>query len=471
MGSHASRRSLALAALPLVLLVLAATAQGSENYPGIIERRTGVECPRPLTRCLICHDTAAGGEETANKPFADTLRSLGLSGGKATRELDLALQALPADKDTDLDGTPDREELEACMNPSGGELSEGPGYGCNGARLARAEPVLERTWAIGCALGVLVLLRRRRVRGRGLEHAGLILACIALDGLPGCSPTDILEESFPAKVRTCYEFPAAADAGVARQSSFYGGVTRPEGCEPAAAGAGGSGAGTSSAGSSSGGASSGGSGGSSGGMSAAGGLGGTGSDAPGGAAGSNAPPGDAGGIDPGGPPPDGQGGTGPSVPVLSDACRALAAARAFADLASDTSVMLQLFQAPFAVGGCQDPENGECHEPGGNQPNLRDGDVVARLLDAKTDPIPEEYKCAALLPEERIWITRGAGIEGSLIWRKVNSAPPDAPFLELGAPPCGDSMPAFPGEPSRLSESDRQCIAGWINQVSASGGP
>jgi hypothetical protein len=134
-------------------------------------------------------------------------------------------------------------------------------------------------------------------------------------------------------------------------------------------------------------------------------------------------------------------------------------------------VKLQRFKSPFSVGGCQDPELGQCHEDGGNQPNLSSGDVLARLLDGHTDPQPAEYKCAALLPEERIWITRGGDLAGSLIWRKVSSAPEDAPFLELPLPPCGDSMPAFPGDPAFLSGTDRECIAGWIRQVSSNGDP
>lgn len=171
------------------------------------------------------------------------------------------------------------------------------------------------------------------------------------------------------------------------------------------------------------------------------------------------------------PPMGGQGGTGAVEPALSEACRALGEARAFSDLSDDTAVMLALFRSSFEVGGCQDAENGQCHEPGGNQPNLRDGDVLARLLDGRTEPEPEEYKCNVLLPEERVWITRGAGLESSLLWRKVSSAPLDAPFLDLPEPPCGDSMPAFPGEPSHLSETDRQCMAGWIGKVAGSGGP
>lgn len=428
----------------------------SENYPGIIERHTGVECPRPLTRCLICHDTAAGGEETANEVFADTLRDLGLSGGKAPRELASALEDLPADQDSDGDGVSDQEEIAACNNPSGGELSEGPGYGCNGARFAAHAPELDG-WALAAAFALCLALRLRR--GGAARATLLLLMLIALEPLPACSPSKILEQSFPAKVRTCYEFPAPTDGGVSPQTSFYGDVARPEGCD-AVSGAGGS---SGSGGSSNGAAGTSGSGGSS--TSSNG-----GSASTSGSGGSSSEPGDAGGHSDDAPDA-GQGGSAPVEPPLSAACRALGEARGFSDFGDDTAVMLALFRASFEVGGCQDAENGQCHEPGGNQPNLRDGDVLARLLDGRTDPEPEEYKCALLLPEERVWITRGAGLESSLLWRKLHSAPSDAPFLDLPEPPCGDSMPAFPGEPSALSETDRQCVAGWIAKVSGNGGP
>jgi hypothetical protein len=159
----ATHRQVLRLALPRALalcagLALSGYAAASENYPGIIETHTGVDCPRPLTRCLICHDTAAGGEETANQPFAVALvESYGLPGGKAGRELAAALDAVPDDVDTDSDGTPDQEELARCGNPSGEELSEGPGYGCN-ANLAAARSRANTSGSCGAVIGALLTM-------------------------------------------------------------------------------------------------------------------------------------------------------------------------------------------------------------------------------------------------------------------------------------------------------------------------
>ena len=113
------------------VLVRVPAANASPNYPAVIDKKEGVSCPRPLTRCLICHLTAAGGEGTAKQPFAMALKNdYGLSGGKAPGELAMALDSIPEDLDTDGDGTPDLQELHDCGNPSGEDLSEGPGYGC-----------------------------------------------------------------------------------------------------------------------------------------------------------------------------------------------------------------------------------------------------------------------------------------------------------------------------------------------------
>lgn len=153
-----------VAAAAGVSVGVSSDAVGSENYPGIVDRHAGVECPRPLSRCLICHDTAAGGEATANQPFAVALmESYGLSGGKAGRELAAALELLPEDVDTDADGTPDQVELARCGNPSGEELGEGPGYGCNGSLAVSSEQENNSFKSVApvALMFALLVLRRR----------------------------------------------------------------------------------------------------------------------------------------------------------------------------------------------------------------------------------------------------------------------------------------------------------------------
>jgi hypothetical protein len=89
------------------------------------------------------------------------LRDYGLTEGKAGRELNVALDALPDSVDSDLDGASDQVELSLCMNPSGEELSEGPGFGC-GAQLSpgAGAPGTRLGW-FWCALGLVLVLKRR----------------------------------------------------------------------------------------------------------------------------------------------------------------------------------------------------------------------------------------------------------------------------------------------------------------------
>lgn len=155
--------TLALGALGLS----SSLALASPNYPGIINDQRSTDCDTE-TRCLICHTSAAGGEGTAVRPFAVTLAGLGLTQGKAGRQLAMALQALPADVDSDADGITDVDELQVCMNPSGEELGPGPGFGCN-ARLAPARRDGELVARIVSGATLLALglsIARRRAVGR-----------------------------------------------------------------------------------------------------------------------------------------------------------------------------------------------------------------------------------------------------------------------------------------------------------------
>jgi hypothetical protein len=137
----AARRALRLLLRAGVLLaVLPASAGATPEYPLVIDASLGVSCPRPLSRCLICHTTARGGQRTAVQPFAQTMNDYGLTRGHDVGALQTALQGLPEETNSDDEGLPDKEELRVCGNPSGAELGIGPEYGCDGAHLARNLP-------------------------------------------------------------------------------------------------------------------------------------------------------------------------------------------------------------------------------------------------------------------------------------------------------------------------------------------
>lgn len=154
------------------LFGLPRAAHATPDYPLVIDATLEVSCPRPLSRCLICHTTARGGQRTAVQPLAQALRSYGLTRGNDVGALRGALQSLPEDAESDGDGVPDKEELRACGNPSGEELGFGPEYGCDGARLApHAPPDLPLAVV---AAGVAAVIVRRRGVARSAER---VAAC------------------------------------------------------------------------------------------------------------------------------------------------------------------------------------------------------------------------------------------------------------------------------------------------------
>jgi hypothetical protein len=149
--------------LALASLGLSARAWATPGYPGVLNSTLGVDCPSPNSRCLICHSTARGGQTTAVQPFAQSLRKYGLDRGYADNVLVEALTRLPDDNDSDKDGTPDKEELMRCGNPSGEDLGDGPEYGCDGAHLANTGDAKTPLAVLSILLaGLLVRPRRRR---------------------------------------------------------------------------------------------------------------------------------------------------------------------------------------------------------------------------------------------------------------------------------------------------------------------
>jgi len=167
--SHPFRVALAAACAASAWLT---SAHATPDYPLVIDAMLGTSCPQPLSRCLICHVTARGGQGTAEQPFAKKLRGSPYNlKGNEPRALSAALDQLfnlPVPSDSDDDGESDFDELERCGNPSGEDLGVGPEYGCDGAHLA---PRVAPDGALGAlALGVTGMLvhvaRRRGARGK-----------------------------------------------------------------------------------------------------------------------------------------------------------------------------------------------------------------------------------------------------------------------------------------------------------------
>jgi hypothetical protein len=153
-------RSLALGSLGAALY--AGDARATPEYPLVLDATFGTSCPNPNSRCVICHTSSRGGQATAVRPFATTLKSLGLMRGRDVGALQAALARLPDTTDSDEDGAPDEEELMMCGNPSGDDLGAGPEYGCDGAHLAPRSGRDDAPLALLSLLAASVLVRRRR---------------------------------------------------------------------------------------------------------------------------------------------------------------------------------------------------------------------------------------------------------------------------------------------------------------------
>ena len=97
-----------LFALPCVA-TLSFEAGATPEYPIVLDSYLRMRDPAhsncdQLTRCLICHTTTRGGQATAVRPFATTLRMYGLNRGRDSTALLGALAQLPATTDSDDDG-------------------------------------------------------------------------------------------------------------------------------------------------------------------------------------------------------------------------------------------------------------------------------------------------------------------------------------------------------------------------------
>ena len=164
--------------IALTLATFAGAASATPEYPEVIDAALQTSCPRPNSRCLICHTTSRGGQGTAMQPFARDLIVQYLEGtgnvlrGRDSDGLRRAMEVLADTNDADADGETDKDELFDCGNPSGEDLGVGPEYGCDGAHLG----ALPRggVAALLSMLGFagLTLLRRTRPPKRATANRG-----------------------------------------------------------------------------------------------------------------------------------------------------------------------------------------------------------------------------------------------------------------------------------------------------------
>jgi hypothetical protein len=314
------------------------------------------------------------------------------------------------------------------MNPSGGELSEGPGFGCSLGD-ARGGSRRGAPWPLAPAVAVLLLRRWRtgpgaRRRGAARFATSAVRRALWLC-LSACTPTEIAEERFQSRAQTCYEFPAPGDAGSDRR--FTSGLVRRDGCDgPGGAGAGGGFGAAPSAG-----------GGAAGAADAASGRTTPSSSAGGGGAGAT-PALSGGSSDPDAGLPSGVGGAASASPLVLPAdC-------------TEAAVLEQLSR-PYDMGGCTDPGGTGCHEDGtGEDPILQYPEqIVDRLLDQR-----DADGCG------EVWIPSGVQQpDQSFLWRRLTQNVSDED--------CEAQMPLDedPLDPAALS-----CISAWILWV-ANGRP
>jgi hypothetical protein len=159
--------SLLASLLATAALVMVKPTQASTSYPGVISDALSMPC---APRCTVCHLTDKGGIDTVVTVFGTTAISLGLTGGEQEGLLRTTLNKMRSMQiNSDLDPDIDVDELTLGLDPSvvGGELCNGPKYGC-GASVAAvpAKRGSDPAAAVAAFLTVLAgaLMMRRRPR-------------------------------------------------------------------------------------------------------------------------------------------------------------------------------------------------------------------------------------------------------------------------------------------------------------------
>ncbi len=140
----------------MLIFALLSVAFANPQYPFTIQDEVGSPC---TPECVLCHATAAGGEDTVVQPFGIAMVERGLTGNEGLIE---ALEAFEEEAlDQDGDGVTDIDELEEGENPN--EVGEtfceipSPEYGC----FSHA-PVPGGVAGLGIALLAVASGRKRR---------------------------------------------------------------------------------------------------------------------------------------------------------------------------------------------------------------------------------------------------------------------------------------------------------------------
>lgn len=155
----------ASALLSLVSMGYARPARAETTFPPALQKALEKRFPGTaycVPSCLACHTVLTGGATNLNSFGLNMLKN-GLAGDPARVEPALN-KLLDAKLDSDGDGTSDEDELKALSAPGGpGDFCPDITYGC-GARIAPAQPPVDKVGLFSAGLVVLGLafLRRRR---------------------------------------------------------------------------------------------------------------------------------------------------------------------------------------------------------------------------------------------------------------------------------------------------------------------